>query len=80
MSNSRNSQRYLKKPSELKRDQHQKLDSRFQDLQKHEDSDYGIANYERVTLKSSKDLQMDFLIQKETLISNFNKEDTICGK
>ena len=55
-------------------------EARLQDSQIHEDSDHGIANYERVTLKSSKGLQMDFLIQKETLISNFNKEDTICGK
>ena len=68
----------LSAPSELSRDQHQKQDSKI--LQKHKYSEHGIANHERVTLKSSKDLQMVFLIKKETLISNFNKEDTTCGK
>ena len=68
----------LSAPSELSRDQHQKQDSKI--LQKHKYSEHGIANHERVTFKSRKDLQMDFLIEKETLISNLNKENTTCGK
>jgi hypothetical protein len=61
----------LSAPSELSRDQHQKQDSKI--LQKHKYSDYGFANHEEVTFKSSKDFQIDFLNRERDVNLHFQE-------